>query len=172
MSHKKHIDDLLRKNEGLHIISDWLNRCSSVLKSLTKDNLLSLSDTDKIKQQFNNKLLGQATIQRCNWTLDEEKKMFEHFTSLAYKCENIDVVLFSNVDDKLGALRTNSRDILLNAKELWTIVGEDFRFTTNNLAHGFCLGFEYYTISETYIPKGVYELACWGSFSIDVSDTI
>jgi hypothetical protein len=92
----------------------------------------------------------------------EAENLFRYIASCADMLRTSRVVVFSSVDDTIGAIHANAEPILCNVRAVWNVVGEDFRLTTANLTDGLCLGMEQYTLSGNYIPEGVYELAGWG----------
>jgi hypothetical protein len=159
---KEQIDELRRKNEGLRIRTDWLNSMSTAMGATCSEaNLLSLTQTEEIKQLFYKRLRDHTMIEMSNWQITDREGLLRHLASRIEVLQNSMVVVFSSVDDKVGSLYVEARSLLHNMRAVWDVVGGDFRLTTTCLDSGLCVGIEQYTLLGDYVREGIYELATW-----------
>lgn len=163
----KRASDLLRKQAGAKAIGPWLDRLSWALgRECSTQHMLSLDETDTMRAVFYERLRDKSITTSGNWPLEQGNALFGCLAAAGDAWKGIDLILFSCVDDTVGAVRAPGDLVLKNARAVWDVVGEDFRVASVEMANGLCLGVEYYTVTGRYVASGVYELAGWGAFSV------
>src|SRR3989304_5127844 len=162
---KSHIDTLRRKKQKILILSDWLEHFNlATASSCSITDFISVENTTNLKLLFYERIKNDLAVTNNNWPLNDSDALFEHIASMTSSPFPENIVLFNNVDDIIGALCVQAQTVLINAKSVWEIVGEDLRIASKDMKNGLCLGKEYYSIDGEYISSGVYQLTGWGIF--------
>jgi hypothetical protein len=159
------LDLTLRRNRGILIRSAWVAalRKACDVEVLTED-LMSLEETEKLKKTFFEKVRQREGVVRRHWAKNVFDELASLLRNLSVDVGAMPVVLFSSVDQCIGAVRLPADRVLTHIEAIWKVVEEDLCVTTLNLQHGFCLEFNFYTETGEYRREGVYELTAWGAF--------
>lgn len=145
-----------RKSRGNSIRLEWLERISEVLgKIIVETDLLGLEETEFLKEQFF-KHVKSGAVRKYYWHQGQEKEVAEILRGLRGRIAD-KVVLFSDVDFHIGALRVEPDRVLSAPFAVWDVVKEDLSFATPNLEDGLCL-----ELNLRGRQLGGYELSLWG----------
>src|SRR5207249_3292230 len=75
------------------------------------------------------------------------------------------LVLFSSVDEYIGAIRLPAGVVLTRFQAVWEVVEEDFLVSTLDLGSALCVELNFYDVEGRYVRDGVFEVAGWGVFA-------
>lgn len=126
---------------------------------------MSVENTEELKNRFAERLMRSNRITATrNWSKRDLDAMLGYFHDVCIDVRTMPVVLFSSIDDLVGAIRVPADSILRNPMAVWKVVEGDLSLATEDLQHGLCLEETFYTISGEYIPEGIFEIAAWGVF--------
>ena len=150
----------LRRNRGRRIVGEWTAGLQRVLGvSVTADSFLSLRQTESLKRSFFQRLKdGKFTTKTSYWTKEEQPILARLLQSLGSKAGPKMIVLFSEVDPFVGAIRVPANSVLQNAFGVWEFVGEDLSLASESLNSGLCLEENFYDGEGRYFRTGVYQL--------------
>jgi len=126
--------------------------------------LLSIERTEELKNAFTKRMQSEEVSHR-EWYARQRNEMVHHVRVLTLEAGALEVILFSNIDEYIGAARTRADLMLANPLRTWEFVGNDLMIATENLGSGLCLELNNYTRGGDYVKDGVYELTTWGAFA-------
>lgn len=107
---------------------------------------------------------GRGVVRR-HWPRSSFQDLADALKDLCIEIRLTPVVLFSSVDDVIGAVQLPANMALLNFPAVWEVVEQDFRLTTPDLQNGLCVEVNFYDTNGDYIKEGIYELVAWGMFA-------
>jgi hypothetical protein len=155
----------LRKDRGHRLITEWSRSLSEACKvEISENSFLSLEKTEEVKRAFFIKVKEEQAI-KAWWEKHEKETLLFHLLDICADVRTLIVILFSSVDQFIGAVRVPADSILENAMAVWEVVKEDLSLATEDLQHGLCLEENPYTPSGKYVREGMYELTIWGLFA-------
>ena len=76
------------------------------------------------------------------------------------------MVLFSDVDEYIGAARVRTDAVLEHPMRIWEFVGNDLALATADLSSGLCVEINSYTSEGDYRRDGIYCFTGWGFFAV------
>jgi hypothetical protein len=162
---RSNIEMSLRKNHGRRLIADWSRSLSAASGiEIRSDSLLSIEQTQVLKRAFFIKVKSESQRRRLTWERPAWEHLLAHLLDVCINVRTMPIVLFSSIDQFIGAIRLPADCVLRNVLAIWEVVGEDLSLTTDDLQHGLCLEENFYTPSGDYMKEGVYELIAWGRF--------
>jgi hypothetical protein len=126
--------------------------------------LLPLDDTEALKRAFVERLQSTEVSYR-EWPLDQKDEVIGEVRARIGRAELRDVVLFSSVDEFVGAARITTDGVTRDPMAVWDLVENDLMVVTDDLANGLCLEINYYTREGEYAKDGVYAMTTWGVFA-------
>jgi hypothetical protein len=155
-----------RESRGRALLSDWLERFNSVTGTpLSPGALLSLDATEQLKRAFVNHLRSGEFHYR-EWPTAQKDDLLGFLRGLSRHVGSLDVVLFSDVDEYIGAARVRTDAVLEHPMRLWEFVGNDLALATPDLSSGLCVEMNYYTSEGEYNRDGIYSVTGWGAFGV------
>jgi hypothetical protein len=166
----------LRRNRGGRLIADWSRLLSEAVGvEISTNSFLPIEHTEELKRAFFIKVVDVRERKtrkelRVNWEKRDIYNLVSRLNDLCIAVGPLPVVLFSSVDQFIGAIRLPADCILRNVISVWKVVEEDLCVTTEDLQHGLCLEENYYTRLGDYKKEGVYELTLWGMFAEGKAD--
>ena len=171
-SHKTHtrvrrdrIQELLKENKGRRLFPTWSRALARETGlDIRKDDFLDPATTSSLKASFFQHLRAKQNGFHSYWLKRERDELEDALGQIAADTGDTRVVLFSEVDEFIGAAMLPAATVLSHAFEVWDVVGEDLSFATLDLNDGLCLEENFYDADDTYVPEGVFELTRWGSF--------
>ena len=165
MKKKAQLDIALRKNRGSRILGPWVAKFveASGIK-ISSNNFLTLEKTEALKQSFFEKIKIDKNIVHKSWPVDRLKEIMSLIGDLTISYHDVSVVLFSSVDQYIGAICLKVSEIFPNLEAIWNVIGEDLSVTTEDLKSGICLESNFYTETGEYRKDGVFKSSTWGSF--------
>ena len=136
--------------------------------AVSKDYFLNRQETTDLKTRFFDRVrLSQQEEEQVYSPVENKEALGFAMSQLADAVVDVSVVLFSDVDKYIGAVRLPAHVILKNAFDVWGLVREDLSFATQDIESGFCLAQNYYDASGKFVKEGVYELTAWGKLRIE-----
>ena len=167
MSRRDSLEKAINANRGHLIAADWSIALSEACGvEIGKDRFLAVDITVELKRAVFEKLRNHGnTIRTQFWRKEQFEDVESYLSALSSRVHDLRVILFSSVDESIGAVILPADCILSRVKVVWTMVGEDLCLTTEDLQHGLCLEENFYGDKGEYVRDGVYELATWGAFS-------
>lgn len=160
------LDLALWRNRGAQVLSEWVTTLRDACGfEASSANLLSLKETEDLKKAFFEKLKDGAAVVRRYWPQNAFDEVVAYLCDLEAHISTMTVVLFSSMDQYIGAVKLSAEIVLIHAEAIWKVVNENLCVTTLDLQHGLCLEFNFYTEEGEYVKEGVYELITWGAFS-------
>lgn len=167
MKKKLHLDLVLRNNRGIRIRAQWMAKLTETtgIKISLKD-FLSIKDTEILKQLFFEKIKNDKHLLQKNFSTDSFNEILASFRDLSIDLHKLQVIVFSNVDQYIGAVYLSAGQVFLNLGTIWDAVGEDLCITTQDLKNGLCLEFNFYTDTGEYKKEGIYKYSAWGQFVV------
>ncbi len=152
----------LRGNRGKVLLPGWLDEFRAVAGvRLSPGALLTLGATDQLKETLVERLQSPDARYR-EWPVEQSEQVVAHLHALGRSVGSTEVVLFSKVDEYIGAARVGADAVLRDPMRMWEFVGTDLTLVTEDLAGGLCLERNQYTREGDYIKAGVYALTTWG----------
>jgi len=165
MTRDPRLDLALRRDRGRRLVSEWLARFRTAAELPPSfENFVGLEETERLKQRFVERLRSGVSINKYSLPAHLHEPMFAQL-KLRSAVGPARVILFSNVDQYIGAVYVPSDVVLSHAKEMWDLVGEDLSMCSDDLSDGLCLELNYYDDAGRYVADGVYQVAGWGAFS-------
>lgn len=154
----------LRRNRGTQIRPGWLAAIRAACHvDVSEEDLLPLEETEDLKHAF-----FVALKERCSylehWPASALTEIATLLSIMAADVGSLPIVLFSSVDQYIGALQLPASAVLENSLATWRVVEEDLRFATIDMKSGLCLEFNDYTEIGERIVRDMYELGSWGNF--------
>ena len=131
---------------------------------ITIESFLSLEHTDAAKKQFVDKLTSALSIHKV-YSKAAISEITQMLTDACIDMRNHPVLLFSSVDDFIGAPQLPAATVLLNFERLWKVVEQDFRVATPDINSGLCVEDDFYDSFGNYVKEGVYRVSVWGEFA-------
>jgi hypothetical protein len=164
MENKNHrLSELVRDNRGKKIRSTFLRDLSmSCGVEVDEIHFLNVEDTQSLKAEFIEKVKSSVGTFHDHWPKQDWMKLASTLENLATSLGDQSVVLFSNVDQYIGAVRIQARYVLLHPEATWRVVGEDLSIRSDHDG-GLCLEENFYTRCGEYLREGVYEVTAWGN---------
>jgi hypothetical protein len=155
----------LKKNRGHRLVAEWSGSLSGACGiEISASSFLPIERTMELKRAFFTKVKARSEESSRCWDKQERDTVVSHLLNACVEVRSISVVLFSSVDQFVGAVRVPADSVLRNAMSVWEVVKEDLSLTTEDLQHGLCLEENFYTTSGDYVRGGLYELTAWGVF--------
>ena len=152
----------LRRNRGKALLTGWHDEFRAVTGfKLSAAALLTLEATDQLKEALVARLQSPDASYR-EWPAEQSEQVVAHLHVLARHAGSSQVVLFSKVDEYIGAARVGADAILREPMRLWEFVGNDLTLVTEDLASGLSVERNQYTRGGDYVKAGVYALTTWG----------
>jgi hypothetical protein len=171
-SDARDLERALSKNRGRRLVADWsqlLSRACGI--EISAMSFLSIEETAVLKRAFYNLVKDERKRARAYWKKSERNDLGAHLSSMGTRARSLGpVVLFSSVDQFVGAVRIKADCVLQNAMRVWHVVGEDLSAVTDDLHHGLCLEENFYTDEGEYVREGLYELSVWGEFGVETQE--
>lgn len=167
MKRSEALDEALRKNRGRAIVAQWTRSLASACGvEPAAFSFLDLDATAELKASFVNALLkhNKGPFKRF-WPKDSVNEVTIHLLTLAERVGAMPVVLFSKVDDLIGAVELPAERVLPHALAVWRVVEYDLSLVTRDVQHAMCLEETQYSASGEYLSAGMYEFTGWGAFS-------
>ena len=165
-SKRKALDLARRRSHGAEILAEWIaaleEACGGVV---TPANFLPLEETQELKSKFFNKVKNRTAYFYRYWAPQAFNDVEMLLRVLSFDVDQMEVVLFSEVDKYTGAVVLPADRVLANARKVWSVVKEDLSITSPDLQHGMCLEHNFYNESGVYSKEGFYELTAWGALS-------
>jgi hypothetical protein len=159
----------IRRNRGKALLPDWLERFNSLTGARAdSDILLSLEATEQLRVEFVNRMQSGAICYR-EWPVHRKDNLTGFLRALSRNVGSLEVVLFSDVDEYIGAASVRSDAVLENATDIWEFVGNDLAFATLDLSSGLCVEMNYYTSEGAYRRDGVFSFTGWGVFAVTLA---
>mgnify|MGYP001558592653 CR=1 FL=1 len=155
----------LRKNKGRLLRPKWtraLKEASGFMA--TPQDFLSLEETETMKAAFLNASRSQGVLRRYR-NKGELSAITASIRRLSHDAGSIPVLLFSRVDDVLGAVCLPAAPVLNHPTSVWKVVGEDLCIATTDMGTGLRVETNFYHEDGAYVKTGFYELSAWGRFS-------
>jgi len=163
--HEKKMELVLKKNRGHRIVATWSRRLSDACEvEISTASFLSIEKTEELKRAFFTKVKNEEETFKTYWKKQDRDGLIAQLLDKCIDVRFLPVILFSSVDQFVGAVRVPADCILRNAMSVWIVTGEDLSMATEDLQHGLCLEENYYTPTGEYVPEGAYELTTWGMF--------
>lgn len=163
---KTEIDILKRKNKGNLIRPQWIESLENTCGfHPAVDDFLSLKETERLKEAFYDKIKNGTSIFRENCAKDDFDKIIHLLHDKCIDIYALPVILFSDIDQYIGAVQLPCKYVLTNIENIWKLVKEDIAITTLDVKNGLCLELNFYSINGDYVKEGIYELTTWGFFS-------
>ena len=155
----------IRRNRARRIRQPWLNRFRAETGIRVSDGtLLPLPETVALKRRFY-ELVRAGGDAHLFWSRQETDALFDKLRRLAG--QNLpSIVLFSSVDEDIGALELPAEAVLLRAERVWESVEIDLAMASRDCSDGLCLGESMYDADGNFVAGGVYELVCWGRLTV------
>lgn len=156
----------LRKNRGQRVVGEWsVSLCRACGVQVSAIPFLSLERTEKLKRAFFERVKSESKKPKLYWEKREWSEVAAHLIGLCTHARNPAVILFSSIDEFVGAVRIPADAVLKNALPVWEVVKDDLCLTTEDLQHGLCLEENFYTPSGNHVREGFFELTAWGQFT-------
>jgi len=157
----------IRRNRGRLIRDQWLHVLAQACgRSVTSDNLIDMTETARLKCALIAKLINNAHRPvAMQWTKDGESQAYAVLAAIGRQSVGIDVVLFSSVDDLIGACVVDASAVLEHAEDVLKVVKDDLNLVTMDLAHGLSLQRNHYSTDGGFVKGGVVDLFVWGRFA-------
>ena len=154
----------LRLNRGRLLQPAWLSELSRACgTNISPAALLPVVETEALKQRFFDRAI-HGSVQRLFWR-GEQRAQVEDMLHAIRQQVSTEVILFSEVDFYIGAVRLHSDVVLDHPFEVWSVVSWDLMMTTPLLEDGFRLEHNTYGLQKTE-----YELTTWEQFSVSGND--
>jgi hypothetical protein len=152
----------IRRNRARQIAPAWYRDLGDACKmQIVGEMFISTDDTINLKKNFFEKVRSHQGSSQL-WHPSDSTELFDQLAKLAGRVGSLPVVLFSSVDELLGAVRLPADTILANAQGVIAVVSEDLCIATDDLSSGLSLEFNYYNSSGHYYPDRIHELTSWG----------
>lgn len=155
----------LRKNRGKQIRPDWIVRLKQACGyEVPSESFLSLETTETLKSDFLAQVRRHQASGRQYWLGGACDRFANCLNKLGLELGSKRLVLFSSVDEYLGAVELPAAVITSGFRAIWDVVEEDFCVTTADLKDGLCVELNFYDADGKYVQEGVWEVTCWGAF--------
>ncbi len=140
----------------------WLNDLALACGTpVTSADLIDLTETARLKNSFTAKLADKdSPCWKAQWTKNCESDAYRVLAALGTQGIGIKFVLFSSVDDLIGACVVDASAVLEHAADVWKVVKNDLNLATADLAAGVCLESNYSSEQGGYL----LDLSAWGRF--------
>jgi hypothetical protein len=156
----------LRKNYGRRSLAEWSRLLSlACCVDSTTTSFLSIEETEELKKAFYRVVRDQVKTSRSFWQDSHRDGLAAHLLADSIIAQDIEIIMFSHMDQFVGAVRVPAVSVLRNAMAVWQVVGEDLSLATHDLQNGLCLERNFYTAEGAYVSSGIYELSEWGIFA-------
>jgi len=166
MKHDTMLSVALRRNHGKHIISEWSRRLSKALNyEIGPEHFVPLDRTQNLKAGVFERLRtkeGTVCVTSSKISLDEIAAILNGVSLIL---QSTLVLLFSSVDQFIGAVQLPANVLLPHFKQVWQVVDEDFIVVTNDAMSGLCIERNFYDKNSSYVREGVYEVFIWGEIA-------
>jgi hypothetical protein len=158
------LDLALRKNRGEKMRRDWVARLKQASAcNISPEHFLPLEQTESLKKVFFEKTMAKD-VMRQHFASGSLDKLADALMNLSISARLMPVILFSSVDQYLGAVQLPASVALSNFLAIWKVVEEDFCISTLDSKNGLCLERNFYDEGGNHVKDGVYELIAWGLF--------
>jgi hypothetical protein len=165
-SHRREMELALKKNRGQRIVADWTRRLSLACGvEISAASFLSVEKTQELKSAFFDKVKNDRKAIKAFWERQDKDDLVAHLFDVCIDVRSLPVILFSSVDEFIGAVRVPAECILRNAMSVWRVVEEDLSLATDDLQSGLCLEENFYAPTGEYVKTGGFEIAAWGAFA-------
>jgi len=165
MSVKSETELALRRNRARTLIPNWIERLRHATGfEVNAANFLPPNRTLRLKEAFVKRLKEDAQISRRNFPIGSEPHIRDLLMDASIDLRTDPLILFSTVDQDIGAVQLPAASLLANFLEVWKIVRGDFSATTPDGKDGLCVEVNHYDLSGRHVPEGVYEVLGWGAF--------
>ena len=162
----------LRQTRGKVLLPGWLDEFRAVAGvRLSPGALLTLGGTDRLKETLVERLQSSDARYR-EWPGEQTEHVVAHLHALGRAVGSTELVLFSKVDEYIGAARVGADAVLRDPMRMWEFVGTDLTLVTEDLAGGLCLERNQYTRDGDYVKAGVYALTTWGDLFREDSNVV
>ena len=164
---KVRLAEMLKEHHRSRTLKEWIAKLKQACDYVpSEDDFLELEHTRRLKALFYNKS-GSLPHDLC-WTRSPNtlQKLGDLITDICISVGQLPVILFSSVDDVIGATRLPASRVLAHFEEVWKVTEEDLSLATPNLQHGFRLEINFYCEDSEYVKEGVCELTTWGAFKL------
>jgi hypothetical protein len=163
-------DDLdLKKRlaKGRTIRAQWLAAISAACNVDQHEvRFLGLEETDRLKDAYFRRVREAPAREHLYWT-DPMLVAFEAgLARLVQTVGTLPTVMFSSVDEYLGAVMLPAKAILEHWNRAWTVVDHDLCITTDSAAHGLCLEKNHIDEQGMCHPQSFFEATSWGNFQL------
>jgi len=159
------LQDALAHNRGRHILPVWIDEFQELTGHAVRSaDFLDIHDTKRLKEAFFERIKAQTGCCVHEWYASDFCNVSNLLKRMNELIDSVEVVLFSDVDNNIGALRVQSSLVLSYADKLKDFLKEDLCFASEDLINGLCLEFNYYSDAGEYSPEGFYRLVAWGVF--------
>ncbi len=156
-----------RRNRGKALLTGWHDEFRAVAGfKLSPTALLTLEATDQLKEALVERLQSPDASYR-EWPVEQSEQVVAHLHVLGRTAGSTEVVLFSKVDQYIGAARVGADAVLREPMRIWEFVGNDLTLVAEDLAGGLCVERNQYTREGNYVKAGVYALTTWGDLFRD-----
>lgn len=164
--HRRDMELRLRKNRGHGLATEWSRSLSAACDvAISANSFLSIERTEELKRAFFTKVKMEGQAIKAWWEKQEKEILSAHLLDMCVHVRTLPVILFSSVDQFVGAVRVPADCVLRNAMAVWEVIKEDLSLATEDLQHGLCLEENFYNLSGEYVREGLYELTAWGVFA-------
>lgn len=151
-----------RRNRGQVLLRGWLDEFRAVAGfKVSPGALLTLEATDRLKEAVVERIQSPDASYR-EWPVDQSEYVVGHLHAVGRSMGSREVVLFSKVDEYIGAARVGADAVLRDPMRVWEFVGEDLTLVTEDLSGGLYVERNQYTREGDYVKAGVYALTTWG----------
>jgi hypothetical protein len=159
------LDLAKRRKRAQELLPAWIAELERLTgETALLDRRIDLQETERKKAAFFHRLQsGEVTT--LEWSAEERGRIPEHLAEVSRRAADLEIVLFSNVDRFIGAVRMSAHAVLAQPLEVWAHVGDDLCVASADLEDGLCLEQNYYRSDGQYRKDGLYELSTWGRFA-------
>ena len=159
---REQIEQLLKTNKARLIRDSWVGHLIQATGALATDlSFVDVQVTLGLKVAFFEKLKSGRVDFHRYWPREKFADILDLLSPLTLPDQKM--VLFSSVDEYLGAVQLPIRLVLNNVAAVWRVVEQDLCVISDGGQSGLCLEENYYDSEGTYIKEGIYELTAWGS---------
>ena len=156
----------VERNRARKLIGPWTKALSDACNADVRSSaFLSIEETGRLRNAFFEMVKNSSEPMKRNWPRYDIGDLIAHTSKLREIAGQLTVVVFSDVDRLIGAVRLRAAAVLSHLFAVWNVVHEDLAITTADLNNGLCLELNFYTLSGQYVKEGVFEMTAWGAFA-------
>lgn len=165
MSDNPRLHDAVARNRGRQILPLWMDKFRGITgHNIECTDFIDTSRTRQMKEAFFERVKAQTGCCAREWHARDFSEVLSLLKEMSYCVGSVEVVLFSDVDSYIGALRVQSTLVLTYADKLMDLVKEDLCFASEDMSLGMCIEFNYHSEGGEYSRDGFYRLVTWGDF--------